>query len=91
MRTRWPDGTQLVFMMFDLLHEDGVDLRGAPLGERKHDLNWLCRKADVPFMRQVETFLDGAALFAHVAEFGLEGVVLKRIDQPYVSGPTNTG
>ena len=88
MRTRWPDETQLVFMMFDLLHENGVDLRGVPLSERKRDLNRLCRKADVPFMRQVETFLDGAALFAHSAEFGLEGVVSKRIDQPYVSGPT---
>ena len=88
MRTRWPHETQLVFMMFDLLHENGVDLRGVPLSERKRDLNRLCRKADVPFMRQVETFLDGAALFAHSAEFGLEGVVSKRIDQPYVSGPT---
>ena len=27
MRTRWPDETQLVFMMFDLLHENGVELR----------------------------------------------------------------
>jgi bifunctional non-homologous end joining protein LigD len=88
MRTRWPDETQLVFMMFDLLHENGVDLRGVPLSERKRDLNRLSRKADVPFMRQVETFLDGAALFAHSAEFGLEGVVSKRIDQPHVSGLT---
>jgi hypothetical protein len=56
---------------------------------RKRDLNRLCRKADVPFMRQVETFPDGAALFAHCAEFGLEGVVSKRIDRPNVSGPTN--
>jgi bifunctional non-homologous end joining protein LigD len=28
MRTRWLDETQLVFMTFDLLHENGVDLRG---------------------------------------------------------------
>jgi hypothetical protein len=58
-----------------------------PLSERKRDLNRLCRKADVPFMRQVETFLDGAALFAHSTEFDLEGVISKRIDQPYVTGP----
>jgi len=38
-------------------------------------------------MRQVETFLDGAALFAHSTEFDLEGVISKRIDQPYVTGP----
>ena len=88
MRTRWPDEAALVFMVFDLLHQDGVDLRGLPLSERKRDLDRLCRKAKVPFLRQVETFPDGAALFAHCAEFGLEGVVSKRIDRPYVSGPT---
>jgi hypothetical protein len=60
---RWPDETQLIFMMFDLLHENGVDLRSVPI-------NRLCRKADVPLMRQVETFLDGAALFARSAELG---------------------
>jgi ATP-dependent DNA ligase len=26
--------------------------------------------------------------FAHSTEFDLEGVVSKRIDQPYVTGPT---
>ena len=88
MRTRWPDEAALVFMVFDLLHQDGIDLRGLPLSERKHNLDRLCRKAKVPFLRQVQTFPDGAVLFAHCAKFGLEGVVSKRIDRPYVSGPT---
>jgi hypothetical protein len=39
-------------------------------------------------MRQVQAFPDGAALLEHCAAFGLEGVVGKRIDKPYVSGPT---
>jgi ATP-dependent DNA ligase len=39
-------------------------------------------------MRQVQCFPDGAALLEHCAAFGLEGVVSKRIDKPYVSGPT---
>ena len=37
MRTRWPDESQLMFLVFDLLHQDGVDLRGLPLFERKRD------------------------------------------------------
>ena len=45
MRTRWPDEDQLVFIMFDLLHRDGVDLRHLPLAERKQDLVKLCRKS----------------------------------------------
>ena len=31
-------------------------------------------------------FADGAALLAHCGSFGLEGVVSKRRDAPYVSG-----
>jgi bifunctional non-homologous end joining protein LigD len=50
MRTRRPDLSALVFLCFDLLHQDGVDLRGLPLSERKRDLARLCRKARVPFL-----------------------------------------
>ncbi len=63
MRTRWPDESQLMFLVFDLLHQDGVDLRGLPLSERKRDLRRLCANARVPFMRQVQTFPDGPVLF----------------------------
>ena len=31
MRTSSPDKSQLMFLAFDLLHQDGVDLRGLPL------------------------------------------------------------
>jgi bifunctional non-homologous end joining protein LigD len=80
MRTRWPNQAQLMFMVYDLLHQDGVDLRQLPLSERKRDLDRLCRKARIPFMRLVETFPDGAVLFEHCGKFGFEGVVSKRID-----------
>ena len=40
MRTSSPDESQLMFLVFDLLHQDGVDLRGLPLSERtKSDLS----------------------------------------------------
>ena len=88
MRTRWPDEAQLVFLVFDLLHQDGVDLRGLPLSERKRDLHRLCVKSKVPFMREVQTFPDGPALFEHCNKFGFEGVVSKRLASRYSSGPS---
>jgi bifunctional non-homologous end joining protein LigD len=87
MRTRAPDETKLVFLVFDLLNYDGVDLKALPLRERKRDLDRLSRRAKVPFLRQVPTFPNGQLLFEHCAKFGFEGVVSKRLDRPYVSGP----
>lgn len=72
------------------MHQDGVDLRGLPLSERKRDLRRLCGQARVPFMRQVQAFPDGQVLFEHCAKFGFEGVVSKRVDRPYVSGPSKS-
>jgi bifunctional non-homologous end joining protein LigD len=45
MRTSSPDESQLMFLAFDLLHQDGVDLRGLPLFERLRDLGRLDRVA----------------------------------------------
>ena len=86
MRTRWPDEDQLMFLVFDLLHRVGVDLRELPLSERKRDPQRLCAKSRVPFMRQVQTFPDGPVLFEHCNKFGFEGVVSKRLSSRYVSG-----
>ena len=88
MRTRWPDESRLIFMGFDLLHQDGVDLTGLPLSERKRDLDRLCRKARLPFLRQVETFPDGAVLFEYCNKFGFEGIVSKHRGSRYTSGPS---
>ena len=56
MRTSHADETQLMLLSFDLLHQNDVDLRGLLLSQRKRDLDRLCRKARVPFLRQVQTF-----------------------------------
>ena len=45
MRTRWPEQELLVFLAFDLLHQDDVDLRSHWLTERKRDLTRLCDEA----------------------------------------------
>ena len=88
MRTSRPDESQLMFMAFDLLHQDGVDLRVLPLSERKRDLRRLCRKSREPFMREVQTFPNGTLLFDHCSKFGFEGVVSKRLASRYSSGPS---
>ena len=61
------------FLVFDLLWQDGVDLRGLPLSERKRDLDRLCRKSKVPFMRQVQTFPDGPLLFEQLQQVWIRG------------------
>ena len=33
---------------------------------------------------------DGAAVFEHACRMGLEGIVSKRLDSPYRSGPSKT-
>ena len=88
MRTSSPDESQPKFMAFDLLHQDGVDLRVLPLTERKRDLHRLCRKSRVPFMREVQTFPNGKLLFDHCGKFGFEGVVSKRRASGYSGGPS---
>ena len=77
---------KLVFLAFDLLHQDGVDLRSLSLTERKRDLTRLCRQSRTPFLKQVETFPDGEVLFDHCNKFGFEGVVSKRRALGYSSG-----
>jgi bifunctional non-homologous end joining protein LigD len=58
-----------------------------PLEERKAQLQKLI--AGVPDGLQFSEHLDGdAAIFAHACELGCEGIVSKRRDHPYRSGPS---
>jgi len=88
MRTNRPEETQLMFLTFDILHQDGVDLRGLPLSERKRDLDRLCRKSKAPFLKQVETFPDGDVLLDWCNRYQFEGVLSKRLSSRYISGPS---
>jgi bifunctional non-homologous end joining protein LigD len=91
MRSRSPDENQLMFVAFDLLHQNGVDVRQLPLAGRKHDLHRLCGKAaHLPFQRDVQTFPDGAVLLEHYNYFGFEGIGSKRLAARYMSGPSRS-
>jgi bifunctional non-homologous end joining protein LigD len=62
--------------------------RGHP-GQRKRRLAKLIGKAQRRAIRLVEHLTgDGPTLFEHVCRLGLEGVVSKRTDAPYRSGPS---
>ena len=79
---------QLVYCVFDLLHEDGEDLLPRPLEERKARLEALLeRSPQDPALRYVKHALGGGAeLFLEACRTGLEGIISKRRDAPYRSG-----
>ncbi|MBB4152715.1 bifunctional non-homologous end joining protein LigD [Sphingomonas jinjuensis] len=70
---------------FDLLEQDGEDLAGLPLVERKERLRAII--GDDGRLQFAEHVLgSGEELFAAMCREGLEGVVSKRGDAPYRSG-----
>jgi len=73
---------------FDLLGLNGEDLRRMPLDARRKRLAGLLRAWDEAlwFSGNVQG-RDGEALFARACAMGLEGIVSKRIDTAYRSGP----
>ena len=78
----------LVYCVFDLLHEDGADLMPLPLAERKARLAALLeRSPHDPAVRYLKHGQGGGAgLFQDACRIGLEGVISKRIDAPYLPG-----
>jgi bifunctional non-homologous end joining protein LigD len=81
-----PDESRLMFLAFDLLHQDGLALRSETLTQRKRALDRLCRGARVPYLHQIEVFADREVLFDYCNHFGFEGVVSKRRASGYASG-----
>ena len=83
----------LVFFAFDLLFARGRDLQRRPLSERKDRLEALLEEDGdgASRLRYVEHFAaDGAAVLQSACDAALEGIVSKRIDEPYASGRAGT-
>src|SRR6266571_9297546 len=74
----------VVYLAFDLLYCDGYDLREAPLLERKQLLQRLLHASE-RFRYSDHQLEQGKELFELAKETGLEGIVAKRVDSPYVS------
>ena len=80
------DDGHIVYFAFDLLHCDGEDLRAQPLRARKDRLRTILAGEAPPLMLGDHVDDDGEVFFAHACKLGLEGIVAKRGDRPYVSG-----
>ncbi len=82
---------RFIYYVFDLLYLDGHDLTAAPLVERKAALAQLFKdsgKAEV--IRYTEHFEAGGPLILKKAcGIGLEGIISKRRNAPYLSGRTD--
>jgi bifunctional non-homologous end joining protein LigD len=77
---------QLRYMLFDLLHLDGVDLTAAPLVERKQLLERLLQHAPAHLGYSSHGIGHADAAYKAAVEAGFEGVVSKRVDAPYRAG-----
>jgi bifunctional non-homologous end joining protein LigD len=79
---------RLRYHVFDLLQVDGTDLRREPLAERQALLREILRyrapRAPVRLVRRLSPRRGDPIALACAA--GLEGVVSKRLDAPYLSG-----
>ena len=86
--TRAPE--RLVLYAFDLLTINGEDIRRRPLIERRARLEKLIGPHDPNRPVQFSTAFvgDGPNVFAAAEKSGLEGIVSKRPDSIYTSGPT---
>jgi bifunctional non-homologous end joining protein LigD len=76
-----------ILYAFDLIELDGEDLRHRPFLDRKAVLARLLGgiKAGILLNRHIAE--DGPTVFAHACQLGAEGIVSKRVDGTYRSGP----
>src|SRR3954466_1329842 len=77
-------GIAVTLFVFDVLAAERLPVTLSPYAERRALLEQL--DVEGPRVRLVATFEDGEALFAAVCERGLEGVVAKRLRDPYRPG-----
>jgi bifunctional non-homologous end joining protein LigD len=78
-----------IAVAFDLLMLNGDDLRRKPYRERKAALRKLLRHdRGIQYVEHAEG--HGDKMFAAVCQLGLEGIVSKKLDAPYKSGPSRT-
>jgi ATP-dependent DNA ligase len=72
---------------FDLIEHDGQDLRDLPFLDRKAALARMLRGTDTHILFNEHVAGDGPTVFEHACRLGAEGIVSKREDGTYQSGP----
>jgi bifunctional non-homologous end joining protein LigD len=76
-----------ILYAFDLIEHDGEDLRNLPYLGRKAALARLLRNTEAGIRFNEHIAEDGPVVFAHACRLGAEGIVSKRVDGTYRSGP----
>jgi bifunctional non-homologous end joining protein LigD len=79
-------GASLVYFAFDLLELDGEDIARLPPLERKKQLAALLGKPPAGIAYSDHEGGDGESFRRVACRHGLEGIVSKRIDRPYLPG-----
>lgn len=81
---------KLVYFVFDLLYLDGHDLQPLPLIERKGSLRKLLPGRGGALRFSEHTVGGGSEAFRKACNAGLEGIISKRSDAPYVQKRSGT-
>jgi bifunctional non-homologous end joining protein LigD len=79
-----------ILYAFDLLELEGEDLRGLPLLDRKAVLATRLEGSNTGILFNEHLTTEGTLVFEHACKLGAEGIVSKRVDAPYRSGPCST-
>jgi bifunctional non-homologous end joining protein LigD len=86
LRRRTAAQTAILYA-FDLIEHDGEDPHDRPLLDRKAELVRLLRDTKAGILLNEHIAQDGPTVFAHACQLGAEGIVSKRVDGTYRSGP----
>ncbi len=82
---------QIQYFVFDVPYLAGEDLRRVPLFSRRTVLRKLLEEGNSERVRFSETFdASPEQMLKAACDMGLEGIILKRADAPYVSSRTDT-
>ena len=92
LKTALSNGGALVYFAFDLIEQDGQDLTGLPLTERKARLEQLLGKSAKggPIQFSSHVTGNGQKVLDAICAAGHEGIIAKRGDAPYRGERTRT-
>jgi bifunctional non-homologous end joining protein LigD len=76
-----------ILYAFDLIEHDGKDLRDRSFLDRKAVLARLLCGTKAGILLNDHVAGDGPTVFAHACRLGAEGIVSKKVDGAYRSGP----
>jgi bifunctional non-homologous end joining protein LigD len=76
-----------ILYAFDLIEYDGEDLRRRPFLDRKAALTRLLGGIKAGILLNEHIAEDGPTVYAYACRLGAEGIVSKKVDGTYQSGP----